>query len=455
MGLIARPVPVPSPENRSSYRGLGETFVSGVVLPPVWDFVNDSYQKAFSNWNLILLLLLMQILNILAIGYFVFQFFAEMLGGGGAGVLLFFPVFIFLGLLSMVVTLTVLRFIAKERELESIGGAFKWSLRNFLPFLWVMILMACVVYGGTILLVIPGIIVMVLLIPAVYVFVCEGIRGLDVLMRSRQLVLGYWWPVAGRLFALLISVYVILFALMFMIELSIDPLTTSTSPTLSLILPMVLPQLIMTAVFLVFYFGIHQIYVALAKARPLSTFDPKESRGRYKVLAGLGLFFPVIAILSSVVLASLNSARNEAKEASFLHNLNSVRPVAEIYYNNNGFSYDGVCGEIKPLVQSRNSECIDADDSWAMTATPNDRPMAERYCVDDLSSPQKGYLDYDRAKCSAGSRPVNYENDYDDNEGLMDAKSRATDLRSNQKENDANERVPKQDLIDSESFFDN
>ena len=51
----------------------------------------------------------------------------------------------------------------------------------------------------------------------------------------------------------------------------------------------------------------------------------------------------IIGILSSVVLASLNTARTKAKDAAVKSQLASMRAQAEIYYNGNGNNYNGVC----------------------------------------------------------------------------------------------------------------
>ena len=51
----------------------------------------------------------------------------------------------------------------------------------------------------------------------------------------------------------------------------------------------------------------------------------------------------IIGILSSVVLASLNTARNKGSDAAIKANLANVRAQAEIIYDNDG-DYDLVCG---------------------------------------------------------------------------------------------------------------
>jgi prepilin-type N-terminal cleavage/methylation domain-containing protein len=61
----------------------------------------------------------------------------------------------------------------------------------------------------------------------------------------------------------------------------------------------------------------------------------------------------IIGILSSVVLASLNTARNKGNDAAVKADLEGIRSQAEIYYDNNSNSYGpstaalsaGVCGD--------------------------------------------------------------------------------------------------------------
>jgi len=51
----------------------------------------------------------------------------------------------------------------------------------------------------------------------------------------------------------------------------------------------------------------------------------------------------IIGILAAVVLASLNDARDNGRDASAKGSMNSIRNQMELRYNNNNFSYDGQC----------------------------------------------------------------------------------------------------------------
>lgn len=53
----------------------------------------------------------------------------------------------------------------------------------------------------------------------------------------------------------------------------------------------------------------------------------------------------IIGILSSVVLASLNTARDKGHDASAKASMSSVRASAEVIYDNTGNSYVNVCND--------------------------------------------------------------------------------------------------------------
>ena len=47
----------------------------------------------------------------------------------------------------------------------------------------------------------------------------------------------------------------------------------------------------------------------------------------------------IIGILSSVVLASLNSARQKGQDTAIKADLNNMRAQAEVYFDDNNYSY--------------------------------------------------------------------------------------------------------------------
>jgi prepilin-type N-terminal cleavage/methylation domain-containing protein len=101
----------------------------------------------------------------------------------------------------------------------------------------------------------------------------------------------------------------------------------------------------------------------------------------------------IIGILASVVLASLNSARDKGEDAAIKSNLNNARAQAELFYDDHSRSYTGVCdtgtSTIETLVTAATNagggasaaEC--AEDSlgegWA---AQKELTTGQFYCVD-------------------------------------------------------------------------
>jgi hypothetical protein len=68
-------------------------------------------------------------------------------------------------------------------------------------FLWLGFLTGMLVQGAYFLFLVPGIILSVWFMFAMFIMVEEGRYGMDALMRSREYVRGRWFPIAGRFLA--------------------------------------------------------------------------------------------------------------------------------------------------------------------------------------------------------------------------------------------------------------
>ncbi len=103
----------------------------------------------------------------------------------------------------------------------------------------------------------------------------------------------------------------------------------------------------------------------------------------------------IIGILSSVVLGSLNTARNKGSDASIKSTVNNSRAQAALYYDGNSYSYLGVCaaatsatpGGIATMVTGATTagsaavKCGDTANGWAMEAQLKTSGLGY-YCVD-------------------------------------------------------------------------
>lgn len=122
-----------------------------------------------------------------------------------------------------------------------------------------------------------------------------------------------------------------------------------------------------------------------------------KTQSRGFTLIELLVVIAIIGILASVVLASLNSARDKGEDAAIKSNLNNARAQAALYYEDNTSSYLGVCaaaqsatpGGILDLVSAAigggaaAADCDDDANGWAAEKELNSGTF---YCVDSVGT---------------------------------------------------------------------
>ena len=105
----------------------------------------------------------------------------------------------------------------------------------------------------------------------------------------------------------------------------------------------------------------------------------------------------IIGILSSVVLASLNTARNKGNDAAIKSTINNARAQAELYYDNNINSYAGVCAAASGVATmvtgattagSADVNCEDTAAGYALEAQL--KSSTSYYCVDSTGDSVTG-----------------------------------------------------------------
>jgi len=91
----------------------------------------------------------------------------------------------------------------------------------------------------------------------------------------------------------------------------------------------------------------------------------------------------IIGILAAIVLVSLGGARDKARNARIQADLAQVRAVAELHYNESGYSYDGLClaSSTVTLMDDMNSQSGGTAVCFTSATAPDD------YCISSPLAP--------------------------------------------------------------------
>lgn len=107
-----------------------------------------------------------------------------------------FSIFFLASLISIALVMAINGLLKKEKvDMKTIYSA---SYSKIISYIWISILLTVAILGGTLLLIIPGIIFSVWFSFSLYILISEGLRGTQALSASRELVKGYFWPVLWR-----------------------------------------------------------------------------------------------------------------------------------------------------------------------------------------------------------------------------------------------------------------
>ena len=196
-----------------------------------------------------------------------------------------------------------------------IKSAYRLSWPYLLSFFWISLLVGCVIVGGYLLFIIPGIIFSVWFSFALYAARADGVRGMDALMRSKEYVRGQW----GKVF--LSVLLLMLFAFVFSIALEVVAAMMQTPWMVD----------VLSAIFNIFFtpFAFLYMYLIFKYLKQTKSEDVSGVKGGSRVpfiLSGIlgGIFLPLFVgavIVIGLYIANLEEESQEmpviSEEISF------------------------------------------------------------------------------------------------------------------------------------------
>lgn len=317
--------------------------------------------------------------------------------------------------------------VTRERAPESFTSSVRWTAVHIVPVLalWVMVYAATNI--GYTLLILPGVALSIYLMFASLPLARGEERYLAAMVRSTELVYGRWWGVFGRmLVAGLVALLLLIGGAIAAGILGMIATAVAGDFLGAIFIPLLFVLVIGYMVGYTSCVSVTLFESLEASQAPdvLSEKGKQNLRIFYIIAIVLGILATIFLQGSNALLESLNSSQRDAEAAILQLTMATARTQAEIYANRpaNTGSYRGVCAEIEPAVamEAKYSDCIDAADTWALSATTD---AGAQWCVDSESTVVPGSISLATGLCQ-NTEALGTELD------ATDAKERANELRT-------------------------
>jgi len=121
----------------------------------------------------------------------------------------------------------------KGKEVET-SAVYKRAFAETIQYLFVLMLVLIVFLGGSIIFIIPGMVVAIYLKFAIFTYLLEDKRGMDALVTSAWYVKGSWWAILWR--QILLAIVLVVIAFVFIIIVGAAIIALGFSPAIFSIL---------------------------------------------------------------------------------------------------------------------------------------------------------------------------------------------------------------------------
>jgi len=306
------------------------------------------------------------------------------------GVVSFIAVIVYLLLVG-----AALYMVGHTSESATFTQGFSWAKTHFWSLLWLSALTGAIIWGGFILLIIPGIIISIYIVLSQMALVLEGKTGLSALLRSRELVYGNWWPVFGRI----LGTQLIFFGLMLLFALIAGSVAALiVDETSAEFVNNVLLNILGSVGTLILLSVTLRIYSVLSVQAVIQPEPVPSAKTKYQVLGWIGVVTVVLSVVAMVTFVDVNDSVVAEDTTNSLISLSYAQGEAQQYYvSQPQMTYVGVCAEIGQYLSDKGEVvCNESNSAYALLLQT---PIAQ-YCVDSTGYKKIVYTDLaERTQC--------------------------------------------------------
>lgn len=264
-------------------------------LPTYGDLITNSFNNVFVSPALFALLASFALLTGLT------SFFIETTTLGGPLLIALVIISVVVSILNLVATVVVVKSLANPQA--NVKDLWKETLPQIWSYWWLMIIYTFVTTTGFLFFLVPGVIVMGYLALVLNVAALEHMKGLDAMVRSTELIKGYWWGVSLRttVVVFLMFLAVLMAGLVFGVLIGTVATIFGFGEWLIDLLSVIILEPVIVAASTIIVFSVtNQIYQSLLGGESLAEGAKTNVRRLYKFLAIIG----PVAIVALITLVS-------------------------------------------------------------------------------------------------------------------------------------------------------
>jgi hypothetical protein len=271
---------------------------SSSIMPGYRDLVSMSFQKSFTSWPLFILMAGTG--AVMSVTTYLLE--SETVVGVWEVLALTLVMFvsIYFNILS---TIVAIKYFLNDGT-GDVLGYLKEVLGNAWSYLWVISLSMLVMFSGFIMFIIPGLILSTYLMFALHTRAAESVTGMNALVRSTELVRGYWFDLTGRMIFVTLVMVAVFFTVGFVFVTSAT-IAGLSKDTLELISLLAFEPVFGALGSIISLYALTVLYRALVAQKAGVVAEPSAVRGWY---IGLAILTPllIVAVLALVVLGFMN-----------------------------------------------------------------------------------------------------------------------------------------------------